>query len=81
MTPNEAAAGSGATLVLSGGGFDGSTTVQLLGAGTPVNAASVSVDTFTQLTATFDLPANFPQGSYAVRVVRATERPPSCPPR
>ncbi len=70
MTPNQSAAGSTATLVLAGGGFDNTTTVQLLGAGTPVNATSVSLDTFTQLTATFNLPTNFPQGSYAVQVTR-----------
>jgi RHS repeat-associated protein len=70
VTPNESAAGSTATLVLTGAGFDNAATVQLLGADNSVyDAASVSLDTFTQLSVTFDL-SGVPQGSYAVQVTR-----------
>ena len=43
--------------------------MQLFGAVAPVSAASVSFDSFTQLTATFNL-SGVAQGSYAVQVTR-----------
>ena len=70
VTPNQSAEGSTPTLVLNGGGFDNTTTVQLLGAGNLVyHATSTSLDLFTQLSATFNL-TGVSQGSYAVQVTR-----------
>jgi RHS repeat-associated protein len=70
VTPNQSATGNTATLVLSGAGFDNTTTVQLLGAGNSMYAAaSASLDTFSQLSATFDL-TGVPQKRYAVQVTR-----------
>jgi RHS repeat-associated protein len=58
-------------MTLTGAGFGAGTTVELIAAsGTSYSAASVSVDSFTQLTATF--PPNLaPAGIYSVRVLRA----------
>ena len=54
----KSATGSTATLTLTGSGFNSTTTVELVStANTVYTAASVTLDTFTQLTATFDLTA------------------------
>ncbi len=64
--PTQAPAGTTATLTLTGSGFNSGTTVSLLPmAGSPHSASSVILDTFTQLTATFDL-TGVPQGVYSV---------------
>jgi YD repeat-containing protein len=69
VAPGQSATGSTATLTLSGSGFTGASSVQLVSmASTVFKAASVSLDTFTQLTATFDL-TDVPQGDYSVVVV------------
>ena len=66
VAPTQAPAGTTATLVLTGSGFNSGTTVSLLPtAGSPHAASSVILDTFTQLTATFDL-TGVPQGVYSV---------------
>ncbi|MFI5460129.1 MAG: RHS repeat-associated core domain-containing protein [Isosphaerales bacterium] len=66
--PSKSAAGSTATLTLTGSGFDNTSSVQLVSmADTVYKATSVSLDTFTQLTATFDL-SSVPQGTYSVVV-------------
>ncbi|MFO0943396.1 MAG: RHS repeat-associated core domain-containing protein, partial [Pirellulales bacterium] len=60
-----------ADIVLSGAGFNGPTTVQLIAANNNAyGAASVSLDTYTQVTATFDL-TGVPQGVYKVRVTNS----------
>ncbi len=66
LAPAQAPTGGTATLTLTGSGFNGSTTVALVPmAGTPYQASSVSLDTPTQLTATFDL-TSVPTGVYSV---------------
>ena len=73
VTPSSSAAGGVATLALFGGGFDEATTVALVPAVGPsatYAATSVSLDTFSQLTATFDL-GEVPEGLYSVIVTRA----------
>src|SRR5579871_1235253 len=68
VMPNRAGNSSPATLTLTGAGFFGGTTVPLVASdGTTTYAPSrFSVDSFTQITATF--PANLPVGTYSVRV-------------
>ena len=73
VIPGSSAAGSTATLTLTGAGFDQATSVALVpavGPTTAYDASSVSLDTFTQLTATFDL-SQVPEGLYSVIVTRA----------
>ncbi len=68
VAPAQAATGSTATLTLTGSGFNNTTTVALLPmAGSAYKASSVTLDTFTQLSATFDL-TGVPQGVYSVVV-------------
>ena len=68
VEPTQAPAGSTATLTLTGSGFNSTTTVSLVPmAGSPHQASSVTLDTFTQLTATFNL-TGVPQGVYSVVV-------------
>ncbi len=68
VAPAQSATGSTATLTLHGSGFSNATSVELVSAGsTAYEAASVTLDTFTQLTATFDL-SNVPEGTYSVVV-------------
>jgi RHS repeat-associated protein len=54
------------TMTLTGVGFEAGTTVELLG-GATIAASNVSVDSFTQLTATFP-PSSAPPGLYSVRI-------------
>ena len=57
-----------AILTITGGGFDGTARADLVAAdGTAYSAASCSADSFTQLTATFNL-SGVPVGTYSVRV-------------
>jgi RHS repeat-associated protein len=71
VAPAESAAGSTAALTLTGSGFSSSSMVRLVSmANTVYKARSVSLDTFTQLTATFDL-GGVPQGVYSVVVTNA----------
>ncbi len=68
VAPAQSAAGSSATLTLSGSGFNNSTSVELVSMGNTVyKAGSVTLDTFTRLTATFDI-SGVPQGVYSVVV-------------
>ena len=68
--PDHSSAGSPATLTLTGTGFGSATWVSLLsGTGAVYPATSVSFDSFTQLTATFDL-SSVPQGVYSVEVTQ-----------
>ena len=70
LAPSRWATGSTATLVVTGSGFDRTTTVQLVAADSTVYTAnSVSLDTFQQVSAMFNL-AGVPQGGYTVRVAR-----------
>src|SRR5262249_41401326 len=71
-TPSQWAAGSIAELTLTGAGFDTSTTATLVAADGPTTypAATVTPDTFTQITAAFNL-TTVPQGTYSVRVSRS----------
>jgi RHS repeat-associated protein len=68
ITPNRQANNSTFTMTLTGAGFEAGTAVELLGGrDAPYSATNVSVDSFTQLTATF--PPNLaPPGVYSVRV-------------
>src|SRR5262249_42011129 len=70
VAPDRSAAGSRATLTLTGTGFDSTTTAELVGpTGTVYAAQSVSFDTPTQVTATFTL-TGVPQGVYSVEVTQ-----------
>jgi RHS repeat-associated protein len=69
-TPGRHGTTTAATLVLAGAGFDDTVTVALVaGDATTYPASSVSVDSSTQLRATFAL-GSVPPGVYAVRVVK-----------
>ena len=70
VSPDHHGTSAPATLTLSGAGFDGTTAVQLVAGDTVYSATSVTVDSFTQATATFLL-AEVPAGTYAVRVARS----------
>jgi YD repeat-containing protein len=71
LTPDHYGTGAAATLTLTGAGFDHTTTASLVGSGSITYApTSVTVDTYTQLTATFNL-AGVSAGTYGVRVNRA----------
>ena len=66
VTPTRSATGSPATLVLTGSGFNNTTSVELIGSNKTVyKAETTTLDTFTQLTATFTL-SGVPQGVYSV---------------
>ena len=68
VAPARSATGTSATLTVSGSGFNNTSSVQLVSMGNTVyKAASVTLDTFTQLTATFDL-SSVPDGTYSVVV-------------
>jgi len=72
VAPNRYGQSPVAVLTVEGAGFDASATVDLVaGSGAVYRAASASADSFTQLTATFDLNA-VPVGMYALRVSSPT---------
>ncbi|MDE2507323.1 MAG: PPC domain-containing protein, partial [Planctomycetota bacterium] len=72
VEPAYSAFGSPAMLTLQGAGFNQATTAQLVASDgtTTYNASNVSVDTYNQITANFDL-SKVPEGLYSVRVTRA----------
>ena len=73
VTPSYFSAGSTATITLTGAGFDQATSVALIpavGPSTKYTPTNVSLDSFTQLTATFNL-SLVPEGLYSVIVTRA----------
>ena len=69
VEPTQAPTGSSASLNLTGSGFSAATTVKLVSVatGTVYTAASVALDTLTQLSATINL-GTVPQGAYTVIV-------------
>ncbi len=67
VTPDHYATGATATLVLTGAGFDASTSVALVASdSTTYPASSVVVDSFSRMTAVFSL-AGMPAAKYSVR--------------
>ena len=69
VEPTQAPTGSSTSLNLTGSGFSSATTVKLVNTSTSTvyTASSVTLDTLTQITATFNL-AGVPQGTYNVVV-------------
>ncbi len=69
IEPTQAPTGSSASLILRGSGFGLSTTVKLVSTSTSTvyTASAITLDTQTQVTATFNL-ASVPQGTYNVVV-------------
>jgi hypothetical protein len=71
VTPDRHGTSADATLTLSGAGFDAGTTVELVGSDETVYPASeITVDSFTQVTATFEAGV-VPPGLYSIRVTHA----------
>ena len=68
-TPDRYGENQVVTMTLTGAGFVPGTTVKLIptAGGSDVNTATVSIDTYTQITATFNL-TGVPQGNYTVYV-------------
>jgi RHS repeat-associated protein len=70
VTPDRHGATGTVTMTVSGAGFDNNTQIALVAAGgATFPAATVSADSFTRITATFDL-NGVPQGVYSVRATR-----------
>ena len=68
VTPNRTGVNSPSTLTLTGAGFDGSSSVQFIDASRNVYpATSLSVDSFTQITAN-EAAGILPAGTYSIRV-------------
>jgi RHS repeat-associated protein len=68
VTPGRYGQNASAVLTVAGAGFDATAVAELVAAGgTAYRAASVTADSFTQLTATFDL-SSVPVGIYSVRI-------------
>jgi hypothetical protein len=67
ITPDRYGVDNTMTMTLAGGGFVPGTTVKLISGGTTRNASSVTIDSFTQITATFNL-NSAPQADFDVRV-------------
>src|SRR5262249_10229366 len=70
VTPSKYGANSSMTMVATGGGFDASTQIALVSGNNSYVAQTVTIDSFSQLTATFNLSA-VPQGAYSVRVSKS----------
>ncbi|MEK7674817.1 MAG: LamG-like jellyroll fold domain-containing protein [Verrucomicrobiota bacterium] len=66
VTPDRYGQNASAVLTISGAGFDATAVAELVGAVTRTNT-TVSADSFTQLTATFNL-SSVPVGRYSLRV-------------
>jgi RHS repeat-associated protein len=69
ITPDRYATDHTMTMTVTGGGFEPGSLVKLVSGATTLSAATIDVDSFTQITATFNL-AGVPQGKFAVRVER-----------
>ena len=67
VTPNTTGINAPSTLTLSGAGFDGSSSVQFINGTSNYAATSISVDSFTQITAT-EAAGALPPGTYSIRV-------------
>jgi len=68
-TPDHSGNSAASSLMVTGAGFDGTTTVALVEAdGTAHSANAVSVDSFSQITATFA--AGLPAGTYSLRLAQ-----------
>jgi RHS repeat-associated protein len=79
VAPAESATGSTATLTLTGSGFNSASSVELVSTENTIYTASgVTLDTFTQLSATFNL-SGVPQGTYSVVVKNANGASTSLP--
>ncbi len=75
VSPSTVSQSLSASITLSGAGFNTGTTVELIspGGGPVFNASSVSIDTFNQISATFDLataPVTGTGTPYSVKVTR-----------
>ena len=71
VTPDQYGANANAVLTVTGAGFDTTSSVSLVSSdGTIYSPASTTFNTFTQLTANFNL-TNVPQGIYSVKVSHA----------
>ena len=68
ITPDRYATDNLMTMTLTGGGFEPGTTVKLVSGATTIPAQTADIDSFTQLTATFNLAVAAPLGKYDVRV-------------
>lgn len=69
VTPSRYGQNAVAVLTVTGAGFDATTAAELVASdGTVYRATSVSADSFTQLTATFDLSGVPVGGAYSLRV-------------
>ena len=79
ITPDHAAATSDTQIAISGAGFVAGTNVELVAAdGTSYSANSISIDSLTQIIATFSantVPAGLANEVYSVRVTRPGETP------
>ena len=72
VTPGRLGQSASATLTVAGAGFDATVVADLVSSGgAAYRAASVSADSFTQLTAAFDL-TGVPVGVYSLRVSSST---------
>jgi YD repeat-containing protein len=68
VTPDRYGQGASATLAIAGAGFDATAVAELVATnGTTYGATGISADSFTQLTATFNL-SSVPVGRYSLRV-------------
>lgn len=70
VSPDHLGNGQAMTLTLRGAGFDALSTVQLISGAAAYTAASVVLDSFTQLSATFAA-GSVPAGQYAIHVTRS----------
>ena len=69
ITPDRYGVDNQMTMTLVGGGFEPGATLKLVGGATTINAQAVEVDSFTQMTATFNL-TGAPQRAWNVIVER-----------
>jgi RHS repeat-associated protein len=73
-TPDRYGATTGAVMTLTGAGFIPGTIVQLFSGATSYTATSSTVDSFTQITANFDL-TRVPVGLYSIRITSPLGNP------
>jgi hypothetical protein len=67
ITPDRYGVNNTMTMTLSGGGFEPGTSVKLISGATAINTTSIEINSFTQITATFNL-TGAPQAMFDVRV-------------